>query len=131
MKKDIDRGLIREIIMFITIVSLLIIFIRGSYNEPQKIPQEGERRQDRETGVYEVYYEGDWIDEELYDHIMEEIEYEHENAWQYEPIYFLTNGYYYHSSKECKGLKGYDNIEEDIFGYISEYKNLDACNWCN
>ena len=131
MKKEIDKGLIKEIIMFVTIVSALIIFLKGNSSEPQRIPYEGEERQNSETGAYEVYYEGDWIDERAYEQIIDKIERENENAWEYEPIYFLTNGYYYHSSKDCKGLKGYDNIEEDIFGNISEYKNLDACNWCN
>ena len=67
------------------------------------------------------------------DHIEEQKyqEYEDENAWEYEPIYFLPNGYYYHSTKECKGLEGCYNIQEDIFGNISEYRHLDACNWCN
>ena len=79
----------------------------------------------------EVYYNGEWILREEYDKIMEETEYKDEYAWEYEPIYFLPNGYYYHSTKECKGLEGCDNIQEDIFGNISVYKNLDACNWCN
>lgn len=68
------------------------------------------------------------------DHIEEQKyqEYENaENAWEYEPIYFLPNGYYYHSTKECKGLEGCYNIQEDIFGNISEYRHLDACKWCN
>lgn len=129
MKKEIDRGLIKEIIMFVTIVSALIIFINGNSSESQRISQEGDHRQNSETGVYEVYYEGNWIDEQLYDQIMEEEEYE--NAWEYEPIYFLPNGYYYHSTKECKGLEGCYNIQEDIFGNISEYRHLDACKWCN
>lgn len=75
----------------------------------------------------EVYYNGKWILREEYDKIMEQKEY----AWEYEPIYFLPNGHYYHSTKECKGLEGCYNIQEDIFGNLSEYKDLDACNWCN
>lgn len=134
MKKEVDKELRREIIISITIISLFAIFMfspRGnSSNTQNKLPQEGEYRQDSETGAYEVYYEGNWEDSRYYEQIMEEKNYYDGEAWQYEPIYFLKSGYYFHSSKDCKGLKGYENIEEDIFGNISEYPNLDACNWC-
>jgi len=130
MKKKFDTKLIKEIIIA-TVIFVILLSVNGNFSKTQEVVQEGDYSYNEETGENEVYYEGRWINETIYQQIIDEKLQEEENAWQYEPIYFLPNGYYYHSTKECKGLKDCYNIKEDIFGNISEYKHLDACNWCN
>lgn len=43
-------------------------------------------------------------------------------------VFFIPNGYYYHSDIYCKGLKGYYDIK---YTTISDTGNLKPCNWCN
>ena len=51
-----------------------------------------------------------------------------ENQFAAGEVFYIPNGYYYHSDIYCKGLKGYYDIK---YTSISNTGNLKPCNWCN
>ncbi|SCH68253.1 Uncharacterised protein [uncultured Clostridium sp.] len=51
-----------------------------------------------------------------------------ESQFNSNEVFFIPNGYYYHSDIYCDGLKGYTDTK---FTTIDNTKNLKPCNWCN
>lgn len=53
-----------------------------------------------------------------------------ENQFEEDEVFFIPNGYYYHSDIYCDGLKGYYNIKYTTIDNVENF-NLKPCNWCN
>ena len=68
------------------------------------------------------------------DHIEEQKYQEYEDAenefWATE-LYYINNGYYYHTDRNCEGLKGYENVNITYYDELLDHPELKPCNWCN
>lgn len=73
--------------------------------------------------------------EELIEDHIEEQKYQKyedaENEFFATKLYYINNGYYYHTDRNCEGLKGYENVNITYYDELLDHPELKSCNWCN
>lgn len=144
------KQLIKIGLISIVIINFLDIYVFDRNSVIDEEPTNGDTRietyseSDFDTSTYsnegyqeqweETYYNGEWIPTEEYERITDELaeraEFESMEAVSI-PVYFINNGYYYHEDRNCKGLEGYNNLNEIELVETQYYKNLKPCNWCS
>lgn len=125
------REIMKENLFGIILLVLFFIFYISCDGEGGNIYSDYDEYKEQEN--LELYeYEQEQMreaEEQLAEDHYRALEMEDE---EYEQLYFIDNGYYFHNDINCKGLEGYskDELNHIVSQDLWKHEELSPCNWC-